>query len=56
MRIEFSPQVSLLLLQQSKEKVQMQYDANPYTWSMPKISSRPPYYMNPRFVQSYPLI
>ncbi len=53
---EYNPEVKLLLVNHSDEKVQLLYNANPYTWSMPKIGPRPPYYYNPRYEQYYPTI
>lgn len=55
-RFDFNPTVQLLLLNHSNEKVQMRYDSNPHTWSMPVIGPRPPYYANPRYELNYPLI
>ncbi len=55
MQFEFNPEVMLLLQNYSEEKVVMLYDSD-HTWPMPKIGPRPPYYFNPRYVQSYPLI
>lgn len=56
LKYEFSPQVSLLLVNASHEKVQMQYDSNPFTWSMPKIGPRPPFYTNPLYGWNYPVL
>lgn len=56
MLFEFSPEVCLLLLHDCDEKVPMLYNSNPYTWPMPLIGPRPPYYTNPRYVVNYPLI
>jgi hypothetical protein len=53
---EYNPEVKLLLVNHSDEKVQLLYNANPYTWSMPKIGPRPPYYCHPRYEQYYPTI
>ncbi|TWI59996.1 hypothetical protein [Halalkalibacter nanhaiisediminis] len=53
---QYSPEVRLLLKNHSEETVQMLYNSNPFTWSMPDIGPRPPYYCNPRYVQNYPLI
>ncbi|SDB97647.1 hypothetical protein SAMN04488112_101242 [Melghirimyces thermohalophilus] len=52
----FDPRVTLLLIHHSDEKVPLLYDENPYTWSMPKIGQRPPYYFNPRYEPYYPVI
>jgi hypothetical protein len=53
---EYNPEVKLLLVNHSDEKVQLLYNTNSYTWSMPKIGPRPPYYCNPRYEQYYPTI
>ncbi len=52
----FNPQVHILLINQTNDRVQMRYDNNPFTWSMPLIGPRPPYYTNPRYVFNYPVI
>ncbi|CAH0345367.1 MULTISPECIES: hypothetical protein [unclassified Bacillus (in: firmicutes)] len=51
----FSPEVRLLLVNHSDEKVMMLYD-NDHTWPMPLIGPRPPYYTNPRYEKNFPLI
>ncbi|MEK3731832.1 MULTISPECIES: hypothetical protein [Paenibacillus] len=56
MRFDFHPRARLLLVNHTNEKVQMLYNANPYTWSMPLIGARPPFYANPRYEPNYPLI
>ncbi|WP_438434884.1 hypothetical protein [Gorillibacterium sp. sgz500922] len=56
MKIMFSPQVKLLLVPQSSQTVDMQYADNPFTWTMPLIGRRPPYYASPRYEWSYPVI
>jgi len=48
--------IRLLLKGESEETVDMLYNDNPYTWEMPKIGPRPPYYTNPRYEQSYPIL
>ncbi|SFG87203.1 hypothetical protein SAMN02982927_03053 [Sporolactobacillus nakayamae] len=53
---QYSPEVQLLLVNFSDEKVEMLYDDNPHTWPMPLIGPRPPYYTNPRYVQTYPIL
>jgi hypothetical protein len=55
-KFEFSPEVRRLLERKSSEKVYMHYDANPFTWSMPVIMPRPPYYASPRYEWNYPRI
>jgi len=54
LRIEFNPKVKWLLVNQSDEKVTMDYLRD--HWSMPVIVKRPPYYTNPRYEPYYPLI
>jgi len=46
----------LLLVDQSDEKEEVLYNANPYSFKMPKIGPRPPYYIHPRYEQYYPVI
>ncbi|WP_312474033.1 hypothetical protein [Neobacillus sp.] len=53
---QFSREVSLLLVDQSEGKEEILYNSNPYTWQMPQIGPRPPYYCNPRYEQYYPVI
>ncbi|SHK05775.1 hypothetical protein SAMN02745123_00506 [Desulforamulus aeronauticus DSM 10349] len=50
------PGVDLLLVNSSHEKVQVLYNSNPYSYQMPKIGLRPPFYCNPRCEQYYPVI
>ncbi|WP_186306565.1 hypothetical protein [Siminovitchia fortis] len=52
----FSREALLLLAGHSDEKVNLIYNANPYSFKMPKIGPRPPYYYNPRYEQYYPII
>ncbi|WP_180953655.1 hypothetical protein [Bacillus sp. T33-2] len=54
MRFEFNPEVRLLLVNHSNEKVRMDYIN--HAWPMPKIAPRPPCYINPRYEMTYPLI
>ncbi|GGB32465.1 hypothetical protein GCM10011409_07350 [Lentibacillus populi] len=54
MRIEFNPKVKWLLVDQSDEKVKMNYLQ--HSWLMPVIVKRPPYYTNPRYEPYYPLV
>lgn len=53
---QFSREVLLLLEDQSDEKVDLVYTANPFSFKMPKIGPRPPYYCNPRYEQYFPVI
>ncbi len=50
----YNPEVKLLLINQSKEKEEMQYKSR--KMKVPKIGPRPPYYVNPRYEQYYPVI
>lgn len=50
------PGVNLLLKGPSKEKVEVLYDSNSYTFEMPKIGPRPPFFTNPRCEKYYPVI
>jgi hypothetical protein len=52
----YSPEVRLLLVNESEETVDMLYNDNPFTWEMPLIGPRPPYYANPRYDQYYPVL
>lgn len=54
--IQFSPVVQLLLQPQSQARVPLLYNSNPYAFSMPLTSSRPPYYTNPRYGWNFPVI
>ncbi|AXN37971.1 hypothetical protein [Peribacillus butanolivorans] len=56
MQYYFSEEVKLLLVGQSDEKVELLYDSNAYTFEMPLIGPRQPYYCNPRYVPYYPVI
>ncbi|WP_172645582.1 hypothetical protein [Domibacillus tundrae] len=49
-------EVKLLLVNESDEKEEIVYTANPSTYQVPKVGSRPPYYCNPRYDGSYPII
>ncbi len=53
---EYYPEVTLLLDDHSEEKVELFYNSNPYTFDMPKIGPRPPYYCNPRYEPYFPVI
>ncbi|WNF24752.1 hypothetical protein [Mesobacillus jeotgali] len=53
---QYTPEVKLLLLNQSNEKVKVLYNDNSVRFEMPKIGLRPPYYAYPRYEQYYPII
>ncbi|MCM3572414.1 MULTISPECIES: hypothetical protein [Mesobacillus] len=54
--LQYSPEVKLLLVNQSDEKVKVLYNDNSKRFEMPKIGARPPYYAYPRYEQYYPII
>ncbi|SCB96292.1 hypothetical protein GA0061096_1650 [Fictibacillus enclensis] len=54
MRYEFNPEVKLLLVNHSNEKVKMDYIED--SWPMSKIALRPPYYYHPSYELDYPII
>jgi hypothetical protein len=51
-----SPGAELLLLPQTDEKELVLYNDNPYSYEMPKIGPRPPFYAHPRYEKEYPVI
>ncbi|MDQ0273555.1 hypothetical protein [Cytobacillus purgationiresistens] len=54
MPYEFNPEVTLLLVNHSGEKVRMEYTEQ--SWKMPKIGLRPPYYAHPEYEANYPIV
>lgn len=56
MRYYYNPEVKLLLIRYSKEKVQVRYNNNPRSFDLPLIGPRPPYYANPVYTPYQPLI
>ncbi|WP_169793088.1 hypothetical protein [Amphibacillus sediminis] len=52
----FHPEIRLLLIDQSDQTVQMLYSDNASTWAMPLIGKRPPFYTNPRYTQTFPIL
>ncbi|MEC1639944.1 hypothetical protein P9E76_18965 [Schinkia azotoformans] len=52
----YHPEVKLLLVNHSNEKVKVLYDSNQIPFKMPLIGPRPPFYTNPQYVQYYPKI
>ncbi|WP_194165560.1 hypothetical protein [Oceanobacillus sp. CFH 90083] len=52
----YNPEVTLLLVNHSNEKVNVLYTANQHTYQLPKIGPRPPYFINPVYEQYYPVI
>lgn len=53
MKIEFFPQATRLL-QNDLSKIKVSYMS--FTWELPTIASRPPYYTDPVYRPYYPLI
>lgn len=51
---EYNPEVTYLLMNESKEKVEVSYQNN--TFTLPLIGKRPPYYAYPNYEPSYPII
>lgn len=51
----YNPEVIFLLIPQSEEKEELVYNNNPYSFQVPKIGPRPPFYTNPRHEQYYPI-
>ncbi|WP_197076597.1 hypothetical protein [Domibacillus indicus] len=49
-------EVKLLLINQSHEKEEVIYTADSSRYQLPKIGSRPPYYCNPRYERTRPVI
>ncbi|MGM0901126.1 hypothetical protein [Mesobacillus maritimus] len=52
----YNPEVKLLLVNQSDEKVNVRYNQNKNAFKLPKIGPRPPYYAHPRYEPYYPII
>lgn len=52
----YNPEVKLLLVNHSNEKVNVLYNQNSKPFKLPKICPRPPYYAHPRYEQYYPII
>ncbi len=51
-----NPEVKLLLVNRSAEKVKVSYNGNAKPLLLPLIGPRPPYYCNPRYTQYYPVM
>lgn len=52
MKFEFRPEVEVLLENDTSQKVKMEYMN--HTWTMPKLSHRPPFYNHPEYEFSFP--
>ncbi|MBP2242807.1 hypothetical protein J2Z40_003388 [Cytobacillus eiseniae] len=50
------PEVKILLVNYSEERVELQYNSNSKPLEMPKIGPRTPYYCHPRYEPYYPII
>lgn len=53
---QYSREIKLLLINQSEEKVEVLYNSNPFSYKLPLIGLRSPYYINPRYEQYFPKI
>lgn len=51
---DYHPEVTLLLVDHSDETVELSY--SPFTFHMPLIGLRPPFYTNPRYEPYFPVI
>ena len=49
----YSEQVYWLLLDESDEKMEVTYDSNPYSYQLPAIGVRPPFFAHPRYTPEY---
>lgn len=56
MKYYYNPEVKLLLVNDTKEKVSVLYGADFNVFEMPLIGKRPPYYTNPRYISYFPAI
>ncbi|MEK5442956.1 MULTISPECIES: hypothetical protein [unclassified Fredinandcohnia] len=54
MKYYYSPEVTFLLMNESKERVEVSYIN--HSFDLPQIGTRPPYYYNPRYEHYFPLI
>jgi len=52
----YHPEVKLLLVNHSDEKVNVLYAQNAQPFQLPKIGPRPPYYAYPSYEPFYPII
>ncbi|MBU5593775.1 hypothetical protein KQI76_01210 [Amphibacillus sp. MSJ-3] len=52
----YYPGVQLLLSNEANQDVELIYNDNPYPILTTLIGERPPYYFNPRFTESYPIL
>lgn len=50
------PQVQMLLVNESKQKVPVYYNTNAVPFQLPAIGQRPPYFTNPTYEPYFPLI
>ena len=56
MKYYYNPEVKLLLVNASDEKVNVTYAFNEFPFKLPLIGPRPPYYTQPRYDPYYPVI
>ncbi|WP_010282083.1 hypothetical protein [Bacillus timonensis] len=54
MNYYYSPEVKFLLINETKELVEVSYLDQ--SFELPQIGPRPPYYYNPRYEHYYPVI
>lgn len=54
MNLYYNPEVRLLLINHSTEKVEVAYMNNKF--KMPFIGPRPPYYIHPQYEPWYPVV
>ena len=56
MKYYYNPEVKLLLVNASDEKVNVTYAFNEFPFKLPLIGPRPPYYTQPRYEPYDPVI
>lgn len=54
--LQYNPEVKLLLVNHSEEKIKVMYNDNEKAFELPLIGPRPPYYAYPRYEQHYPIL
>lgn len=52
----YFPGAQLLLFNETNQTVDVLYNDNPYPFILALIGERPPYYMDPVFQETYPII
>lgn len=56
MNLYYYPGVQLLLFNETNQTVELLYHDNPYSMTMSLIGERPPYYINPRLTETFPIL